>query len=102
MKKLVLLPFLVIFSLTVFSSNNDIPGEESIKKECQQKSTIEKENSFDLAEKNAELKNLNEVSIETEVKEEQKEDRQCGGSYIEGISKVDFIEFVPDLRLWVA
>jgi hypothetical protein len=86
----------------VFSSNNDIPGEESIKKECQQESTIEKEKSFDLAEKNAELKNLNEVSIETEVKEEQKEDRQCGGSYTEGISKVDFIEFVPDLRLWVA
>lgn len=102
MKKLLLLSCLVMFSLSVFSSNYESSNEKPIKNECQQKSTVEKEDCLELSEKNTELKNTNEVSKETDENKEKTEDRQCGGSYTEGISKVDFIEFVPDLRLWIA
>jgi hypothetical protein len=90
-----------MFSFTVFSSNNETSGEEVTHNEYNQKSSVEKENCSDADETNSVLKNTVEVPDSTNEVKENKDDRQCGGSYTFGISQVDFIEYVPDLRLWL-
>ena len=117
MKKLTLLAFMVMFSLTVFSSNNKSTKDEPIDKEILLKSAGDKKKSF-TTEKEKSLIDLIEhekYSSETSVAKDKNEEvakqtingenndkeHQCDGSYTNGISIVDFIKYRSFMRIWL-
>ena len=118
MKKLTLLAFMVMFSLTVFSSNNKSTKDEPIDKEILLKSAGDKKKSFTTVEEEKSLIDLIEhekYSSETSVAKDKNEEvakqtingenndkeHQCDGSYTNGISKVDFIKYRSFMRIWL-
>jgi hypothetical protein len=119
MKKLTLLAFMVLFSLTVFSSNNESTKKESVEDEILLKPEGEKENSFSLITKETSNKDLNKnvtpidetstakeniqgVAKGTTKGENSHNEKQCEGSYTIGISKIDCIKYMPHLKIWLA
>ena len=114
MKKLTLLSFMVMLTLTALCSEFERPQKEQAKSAVSQKSAVELEINSNLADsENVMIENAEQINVSVEdaemdntvsqiksdsIKNDEKE--QCG-SYTEGISNVDFIEFVPDLRWWI-
>ncbi len=114
MKKLTLLSFMVMLSLTALCSDFDRPQKEQANSAVSQKSAVELEiNSQKADSENVLIENC--VQAIVSVKNTEKDtnvgqaklgstkidgEEQCG-SYTEGISRVDFIEFKPDLRWWL-
>ena len=118
MKKLTSFLFMVMLSLTVFCSNNETPANGQSANNLE-KSTVENpadikqvSNTLLQTQTSEQPAQLHDTCINIEDCAEGEKDAdsietnqnksQCKNNYTEGISNVDFIEFVPDLRWWLA
>ena len=113
MKKLTLLTFMVLFSLTVFSSNNEPTKKETTEKKLVLIQESSNGKVFISDEKESCQVNVNDDEIilsepataDVEVSkanslQDSDSESKSSGMYIYDLIVVDNIKYIPDLRPW--